>query len=310
VHLAEKRWPLRKYQKPKCWGVDALGFCIATAVTIIFSAAEPSLFGRIPSLPGFEWVSQEADFVSATVPWPIAFLVSVVILDFLTYLGHRLLHTKYLWHTHAAHHSVEHLYWFGGTRASPFHVAEQLMWGALLGLVWPVNGGLSGFVVATIIYICIQHFNHANLNVRLGPLEWLFVVPRYHFVHHGAASLNNSNFGFLLTTWDRMLGTYRNPDDVGQHFPLGLNYQIGLARLFLGLPPQAYSAQDSSMASRAIAAERPARPSLEALNAPDAEIACEQQWLNDAVCKLADVVTQNKDARRHLGPRTWKFSDR
>jgi sterol desaturase/sphingolipid hydroxylase (fatty acid hydroxylase superfamily) len=252
VHLAEKRWPLRQYQMPKSWGVDALGFSIATAVTYVFRVAEPRLFGRIPIVPGFEWVSREADFVSATVPWPIAFLVSVVVLDFLLYLGHRLLHTKYLWHTHAAHHSVQHLYWFGGTRASPFHVAEQLMWGALLGLVWPVNGRLSGFVATAIVYTCIQHFNHANLRMRLGPLEWLFVVPRYHFVHHGAArALNNSNFGFLLTIWDRLLGTYRNSDDVGQHFPLGLNYQIGLVRLFLGLPPhpRSHSAQDSSIES-------------------------------------------------------------
>ncbi|HEY1794571.1 MAG TPA: sterol desaturase family protein [Stellaceae bacterium] len=252
VHLAEKRWPLRKYQKPKSWGVDAVGFCISAAVTYLFRVAEPGLLWRVPTVPGFGWVSREANFVSATVPWPIAFLVSVVVLDFLLYLGHRLLHAKYLWHTHAAHHSVEHLYWFGGNRSSPFHIAWQLMWGALLGLVWPVHGGSSGIVAGTLVYTCIQHFNHANLTTRLGRLEWLFVVPRYHFVHHGAAAeLNNSNFGFLLTIWDRVLGTHKDPDEVGQHFPLGLNYQIGLIRLFIGLPPhfRAHSAHHAGVES-------------------------------------------------------------
>jgi hypothetical protein len=48
-------------------------------------------------------------------------------------------------------------------------------------------------------------------------------------------------------------------------------------------------------------------PSLEAR---EAEIACERRWLDDAVCKLADVVAQSKDARKHVGPRTWKLYDR
>jgi fatty acid hydroxylase family protein len=106
-------------------------------------------------------------------------------------------------------------------------------------MIWPVNGGTADLLAGAVLYTSIQHFNHANIRWRLGPLEWLFVVPRYHFVHHGAdPKLNNSNFGFLLTIWDRMLGTYTNPDDVGEGFPLGLNYEVGMARLFIGLPPK------------------------------------------------------------------------
>lgn len=239
VHLAEKRWPMRTYEVPRAWKVDAFGFGISAAVTYAFRVAEPHTFGRIPLIPGFEWIAVMSHFVETNIAWPIAFLVSVVVLDFLLYVGHRLLHSSYLWHSHALHHSVEHLYWFGGNRSTPLHVAEQLVWGALLGLVWPVNGGLSGFMAATILYTCIQHFNHANVDIRLGPLEWLFVVPRYHFVHHGAdATLNNSNFGFLLTIWDRMLGTYTNPDRVVGDFRLGLGYDISMGRLFVGLPPK------------------------------------------------------------------------
>jgi sterol desaturase/sphingolipid hydroxylase (fatty acid hydroxylase superfamily) len=239
AHFAEKRWPLRTYQKPKAWAIDALGYWVSGVGIYAFRLAYPHTIERLPSIPGFGWISTASQFVQATIPWPIAFVVSVIVLDFLLYVGHRLLHTSYLWHTHAAHHSVEHLYWFGGNRSSPFHVMLQLVWGGLLGLVWPVNGGMIGFVAGLILYTCIQHFNHANLRWRLGPLEWLFVVPRYHFVHHGAGSkLNNSNFGFLLTAWDRMFGTYTNPDDVPENFPLGLDYEVGMARMFIGLPPK------------------------------------------------------------------------
>jgi sterol desaturase/sphingolipid hydroxylase (fatty acid hydroxylase superfamily) len=242
VHFAEKRWPLRTYQKPKAWMIDVLGFVFSALATSLFRRASPHTFERLPNIPGFEWISTTSRFVEANVPWPVAFLLSVVMLDFLLYVGHRLLHTQYLWHTHAVHHSVEHLYWFGGNRSSPFHVMFQLIWGTLLGLVWPVNGGMIGLLAILLLYACIQHFNHANLRWRLGPLEWLFVVPRYHFVHHGAgAKLNNSNFGFLFTIWDRMFGTYTNPDDVPENFPLGLDYEVGMARLFIGLPPRSFA---------------------------------------------------------------------
>jgi sterol desaturase/sphingolipid hydroxylase (fatty acid hydroxylase superfamily) len=239
AHLAEKRFPLRSYEEPKAWLLDALGFGLSAAVTVGCRLAFPHAFNRLPSLPGFAWMSAAAHFVDTRIPWPVAFVVSVVVLDFLLYLGHRLLHTSVLWHTHAAHHSVEHLYWFAGNRASPVHTALQMIWGFLLGLVWPVKGGPPAYLATTILYTCIQHFNHANIGWRLGKLEWLFVVPRYHFIHHGTERrLNDSNFGFLLTIWDRMFGTYTNPDDVPARFKLGLDYEVGYARLFLGLPPK------------------------------------------------------------------------
>ena len=205
--------------------------------------------GHLTAIPGFGWISVVSGFVVTAIPWPLAFLISVVMIDFLAYLAHRLLHTPYLWHTHAAHHSVEHLYWFGGARTSPVHVLVQSMPGAFLGLVLPVAGGMTASVAAVILYVCMQHFNHANIRWRLGPLEWLIVAPRYHFVHHAAnPRLNNSNFGFLFTVWDRIFGTYTCPDDVAENFPLGLNYEVGLGRLFIGLPPK--SSEGGSMEPR------------------------------------------------------------
>jgi sterol desaturase/sphingolipid hydroxylase (fatty acid hydroxylase superfamily) len=246
VHLAEKRWPLRTYQKPKALAVDALGASIAVVVAYALRHIYPYTIDRLPDVPGFAWIPMTSQFVQANVSWPVAFLGSVLLLDFLSYFAHRLLHTSYLWHTHAAHHSVEHLYWFGGARVSPVHCVVQGTCGAFLGLVWPVNGGMAGLVAGALLYVCMQHFNHANLRLRLGALEWLFVVPRYHFVHHGAdKKLNNSNFGFLLTVWDRIFGTYTNPDDASDNFPLGLNYEIGFGRLFVGLPPRALAQSTS-----------------------------------------------------------------
>lgn len=239
AHLAERRWPLRAYEKPKAWVIDSLGYVVSLATTAAFYRWLSPWIHSLPGVPGFGWMASVGRFVRTTIPWPLVFVGSVVALDFLLYVGHRMLHSQLLWHTHALHHSVDHLYWFGGNRSTPFHVALQLCWGVLLGLVWPIQGGTTAFVAGAVVYICIQHFNHANIRWRLGPLEWLFVVPRYHYVHHGAdRRLNDSNFGFLLTVWDRMFGTYTNPDHVQQDFRLGLNYEVGMGRLFVGLPPK------------------------------------------------------------------------
>jgi sterol desaturase/sphingolipid hydroxylase (fatty acid hydroxylase superfamily) len=238
THAAEKRWPLRVYAKPARWALDGAAFAFGAATQAVFQRVLARTVYRLPAVPGFGWLSDTSHFVQRHVPWPVAFVVSAVVLDFLLYVGHRMLHTKVLWHTHALHHSVEHLYWFGGNRASPVHVSLQYVWGAFLGLLLPIDGGMPAVVLTTLLYVGIQHFNHANLRWRLGPLEWLFVVPRYHFVHHGAdPKLNNSNFGFLLTIWDRAFGTYTNPDHAPENFALGLDYECELSRLFVGLPP-------------------------------------------------------------------------
>ncbi|HEY4307689.1 MAG TPA: sterol desaturase family protein [Gemmatimonadaceae bacterium] len=240
THLAEKRWPLRAYEAPSPWMLDALFWGASITATVACRIAFPHLFGRLANVPGIAGLLVVSHAAATALPWPVTFLISVILLDFLLYWSHRLLHTSLFWHTHAAHHSVEHLYWFAGNRASPVHIIVQLTCGALLGLIWPVSGGANAIVASTVLYNCIQHFNHANISWRLGKLEWLIVVPRYHFVHHGEERrLNDSNFGFLFTVWDRMFGTYTNPDSAEDNFRLGLNYEVGLGRLFIGLGPKA-----------------------------------------------------------------------
>jgi sterol desaturase/sphingolipid hydroxylase (fatty acid hydroxylase superfamily) len=56
-------------------------------------------------------------------------------------------------------------------------------------------------------------FNHGNLRLPLradGMLRWIVVTPDMHRVHHSVApEETNRNFGFTLSWWDRVCGTYR-----------------------------------------------------------------------------------------------------
>jgi len=55
-------------------------------------------------------------------------------------------------------------------------------------------------------------FNHANLALSSGTdrmLRWVTVTPDMHRVHHSIlVRETNSNFGFNLSLWDRLFGTY------------------------------------------------------------------------------------------------------
>jgi sterol desaturase/sphingolipid hydroxylase (fatty acid hydroxylase superfamily) len=79
-------------------------------------------------------------------------------------------------------------------------------------------------VVAVVIFEVLLNatamFNHGNIGLpaRLDRiLRWVVVTPDMHRVHHSIEDdETNSNFGFNLPWWDRLLGTYRDQPRAGQ----------------------------------------------------------------------------------------------
>jgi sterol desaturase/sphingolipid hydroxylase (fatty acid hydroxylase superfamily) len=70
-------------------------------------------------------------------------------------------------------------------------------------------------------------FSHSNLHLMPGADRWLrlaTVTPEMHRVHHSTLMAEtNSNFGFNLSLWDRMFGTYRAAAAGDQaRMPIGL----------------------------------------------------------------------------------------
>jgi sterol desaturase/sphingolipid hydroxylase (fatty acid hydroxylase superfamily) len=75
-------------------------------------------------------------------------------------------------------------------------------------------------------------FNHANLALPRwldAVLRLVLVTPDMHRVHHSARRAeHDSNFGFALSVWDRMFGTYRaQPQDGHDGMTIGLEWQDG-----------------------------------------------------------------------------------
>lgn len=140
----------------------------------------------------------------------------IVVSDFLVYFSNRLLHTKYFWKFHALHHTPEGLNWLAGQRGTIVH-------GILILLPYTIAAGL--FIVNDPAYAVIaraffdsfnQSFTHSNLKIPYTRFwEKIFVTPRVHLTHHNHNSkISNSNYAFVFTIFDRLFGTYVDPDDI------------------------------------------------------------------------------------------------
>jgi sterol desaturase/sphingolipid hydroxylase (fatty acid hydroxylase superfamily) len=145
------------------------------------------------------------------IPYPLAFLASLLALDLAMYLVHLMFHAvPALWRVHRMHHADVD---FDVTTGARFHPIQILL---ALPIKFAVIFALGLPVVAVLVFEAVFNalslFNHAN--VRIPPtvdrlLRWFLVTPDMHRVHHSVdATETNSNFSFVLPWWDRLFGTY------------------------------------------------------------------------------------------------------
>lgn len=145
------------------------------------------------------------------VPGWVAILVSIVALDFAIYLQHVLFHAvPVLWRMHRMHHAD---LGFDVTTGLRFHPIEILLsMGIKLGVVAALGPPTVAVLIFEVILNATAMFNHSNIRIPEGldRLLRLFVVtPDMHCVHHSVIrSETDSNYGFNLPWWDRLLGTY------------------------------------------------------------------------------------------------------
>ncbi len=165
-------------------------------------------------------------FNAVAAPAWLAFVVSVVALDFAIYLQHVLFHAvPGLWRLHRMHHADLE---FDVTTGLRFHPLEILL---SMGIKLAVVAALGPPAVAVLVFEVLLNatsmFNHGNVRLpaRVDRVLRLFVVtPDMHRVHHSIhPSETNSNFGFNLPWWDRLLGTYRpQPREGHERMTIGI----------------------------------------------------------------------------------------
>lgn len=176
--------------------------------------------------------------------WPLAaqLAFAFVVTELLLYAVHRAEHEQArLWSLHAVHHSATRLYWMNATR---FHPLDEVLL-ATAGLTPLVLLGCPAEVTALAATLAGVNgaFKHANIDVELGPLNYIVSMAELHRVHHAPdAETANCNYGGNLMLFDLVFGTFRlatrhdDPVDVGlgeSSPPVPPNYTSQLAYPFI-----------------------------------------------------------------------------
>jgi sterol desaturase/sphingolipid hydroxylase (fatty acid hydroxylase superfamily) len=192
------------------WMLDAAGLLVQGLITPIlqitiiywlFSLLLPQMKGSLEISPG------------------LAFLLNFVVIDYLYYWNHRLLHGKKLWATHAVHHTAESL--------DVFITSRNTLWTSLLIVYVWANGFFifllqdhGAVILSASITASLDLWRHTSFFFTPGSfahraVALLLITPNEHAWHH-SANQSYKNFGANLSLWDRLHGTYYSPDFLPQ----------------------------------------------------------------------------------------------
>lgn len=170
---------------------------------------------------------REGGGLMGALAWPIEIqlIVCVLLLDLTLYVQHRLLHKiDFLWRWHAPHHADRDLNVTSGVR---FHPGEALLSMAVkAAAVFLLGAPVAAVILFEVILSGASLFNHANWSLGRADtlLRRVIVTPDMHRLHHSRRSDEaHRNFGFFLSFWDRLFGSYQNePHEPHVTIDLGL----------------------------------------------------------------------------------------
>ena len=207
-----EREELRGAMKTKRWVTNlAILVLSSVAVRVLFPAAA---VGTAILAADRGW----GLFPALGVPFWLAAIAAFVILDFAVWLEHVVSHRwPILWRLHRMHHSDQGFDLTTALRFHPLEIVLSMVWKA--AIIIALGAPVAAVLVFEIVLNGMAMFNHANarLPARLDGLLRRFVVtPDMHRVHHSVVrSETDSNFGFNLSVWDRLFGTYVAQPEAG-----------------------------------------------------------------------------------------------
>ena len=144
---------------------------------------------------------------SSVLLWVVLLLCT----DFLWYWYHRLAHEiNIFWAVHVVHHQSEDFNYTVSARITVFQAVVRTGFWSVLPLL--------GFPAPMITSMLLVHglypfFIHTRLIGKLGILEYLFVTPSHHRVHHASNERYlDRNYGDMFIIWDKLFGTFQEED--------------------------------------------------------------------------------------------------
>ena len=146
-------------------------------------------------------------------PFWLAVIVSVIAMDFVIYLQHVMVHAvPVLWRLHRVHHADLDYDVTTGARFHPIEIILSML--IKLATIAVLGPPVLAVIIFEVVLNAMAMFNHGNVGLPAWldkSLRFFVVTPDMHRVHHSIEDDEaNSNFGFNLSWWDRLFGTYRD----------------------------------------------------------------------------------------------------
>jgi sterol desaturase/sphingolipid hydroxylase (fatty acid hydroxylase superfamily) len=153
------------------------------------------------------------------LPATTAIFLSLLVLDLVIYAQHVLFHRiHFLWRLHRMHHTDMDLDLTSALRFHPLEILISLL--IKMAMVAVLGPPAAAVLIFEIILNGMAMFNHGNF--RIPPkfdsyIRKIAVTPDMHLVHHSIFQQeSNHNFGFNLSLWDRLFGTYQEEPEAGR----------------------------------------------------------------------------------------------
>jgi|TARA_R110002126_G_scaffold13118_4_gene56903 sterol desaturase/sphingolipid hydroxylase (fatty acid hydroxylase superfamily) len=193
------------------------------------------IFGGVIGLSAFLTPAAEQGRGIWPREWPMAaqVILGIVSAEFMLYWAHRLSHRwPPMWAFHAIHHSVKRL-WIVNT--GRFHFVDSLISIVMgLGLLLYLGAPMEVVKWLSAVTAFIGMLTHCNVEMKFGPISWLFNTPELHRWHHSKdLREGDKNFGENVMLWDWVFGSYFNenrrpPVDIGikQAMPVPFIHQL------------------------------------------------------------------------------------
>jgi len=147
-----------------------------------------------------------------------ATVVTVIVLDMIIYWQHRLFHVvPVFWRLHQVHHADRDIDVSTGLRFHPIEILISML--IKFAAVIVLGAPAAAVVLFEVILNGMAMFNHGNIRLPKALdslIRLLFVTPDMHRVHHSIFKHEtNSNYGFNLSIWDKVFGSYHAQPDLG-----------------------------------------------------------------------------------------------
>ena len=151
-------------------------------------------------------------------PWLYWFTL-LIAEDFLYYWLHRFDHeVRLFWAVHVTHHSSKQLNFSVGFRSSVFEPLYRFIYFIPLAFLGFRPLDIVFMYSATQIWGILVHTDTIG---NLGWLEYIFVTPSHHRVHHASnVKYLDKNMGMFLILWDKIFGTFQKELSKEEYEPI------------------------------------------------------------------------------------------